>query len=129
MTKPKTLRVLTLEGNVLASRTIPATLAGMQSLVDGGWLEGIHLWANPKGGGLMLYVDEDGRSKGLPPTLVLPGRALVRGPWFIAAYDAEGDNRSLEPGEAEAFSLEDEGYGLPALRMRSPLVSTHSTVE
>jgi hypothetical protein len=86
---------------------IEDSLDALQAAV-GGYIEGI------RGPSFMLYLNEEGRLMGLPPTLcsksygLIVGNAIVLGP-----PDAEGDNTGLTPAgraEFERLFLPAEDY-------------------
>lgn len=104
MTEPRAVRIDPLPAGITLMDT--ATYDDIKAALDGGWLEGA-----PTDGSVTLYIDEDGKGKGLPINLlatafwthvggaehVLHGDFLVGPVVVVGPPDAEGDDRPIPP--------------------------------
>ncbi len=73
------------------------TLDSLQKLVKGY----IELYRDPGLPGLDLFINEEGRLKGMEPTLYSTTGELIVGPIVITAHDKRGETRSLTKREME----------------------------
>lgn len=75
----------------------------IKEALNGGWLEGLTIRGAPGGRCLTAYVDEEGKLKSLPPTMIYPAiNDVLCGPVIITATDTEGETVPMTCEEVTA---------------------------
>jgi hypothetical protein len=84
-------------------KVIPNNLDAMKEIV-GGWIENVTIDKTATGARVSIVVNEEGKLIGLPYNRRIIGRGgsdILVGPFFITAYNLEGDNVSLSDDDAD----------------------------